>query len=70
MWSRSTIAPSLLQTSCCFTRAWSSSCSMLKEIAAFDSLAEKRFTGIETSPKEIVAVPVGRCAMDSFYAPE
>jgi hypothetical protein len=39
---------------------------MLKEIAAFDSLAEKRFTGIETSPKEIVAVPVGRCAMDSF----
>jgi hypothetical protein len=39
---------------------------MLKEIAAFDSLAEKRFTGIETSPKEIVAAPVGRCAMDSF----
>jgi hypothetical protein len=41
---------------------------MLKETAAFDSLAEKRFTGIETRPKEIVAVPVGRCVIVSrFY---
>src|SRR5512143_3378502 len=69
MWSRSTIAPSLLQTSCCFTRAWSSSCSMLKEMAAFDSLAEKRSTGIETSPKEMVAVAVGLGDMvTGFYA--
>src|SRR5450755_1121879 len=68
MWSRSTIAPSLLHTSCCFTRAWSSSCSMLKEIAAFDSLAENRFTGIETRPKEMVAVPFGLSAMLPFYA--
>jgi hypothetical protein len=36
---------------------------MLKEIAAFDSLAENRFTGIETRPKEMVAVPFGRSAM-------
>lgn len=36
---------------------------MLKEIAALDSLAEKRFTGIETRPKEIVAEPFGRSAM-------
>src|SRR5450756_1350708 len=69
MWSRSTVSPSLVQTSCCFTRAWSASWSMLKEIAAFDSLAEKRFTGIETSPKEIVAVPVGRSAMGHYSTP-
>jgi hypothetical protein len=42
---------------------------MLKEIAAFDSLAENRFTGIETRPKEMVAVPFGRSPIRrQFYA--
>jgi hypothetical protein len=31
---------------------------MLKLIAAEDSLEEKRLTGTETSPKEIVAEPI------------
>jgi hypothetical protein len=30
---------------------------------AFDSAAEYRFTGTETRPKEIVAVPMARAGM-------
>jgi hypothetical protein len=36
---------------------------MLKLMAAEDSLDEKRLTGTETSPKEIVAEPMDRAAM-------
>jgi hypothetical protein len=36
---------------------------MLKLIAAEDSLEEKRLTGTETSPKEIVAEPIDLAAM-------
>jgi hypothetical protein len=36
---------------------------MLKLTAAEDSLEEKRFTGTETSPKEIVAEPIDLAAM-------
>ena len=42
---------------CCFSREPHLVCSMLKLIAAEDSLEEKRLTGTETSPKEIVADP-------------
>jgi DNA ligase D-like protein (predicted 3'-phosphoesterase) len=47
---------------CCFTREphW---CSQLKEICRPDSEVVKSFTGIETSPKEIVAEPSARAAM-------
>jgi hypothetical protein len=36
---------------------------MLKLMAAEDSLEEKRLTGTETSPKEIVAEPMDLAAM-------
>jgi hypothetical protein len=36
---------------------------MLKLMAAEDSLEEKRLTGTETSPKEIVAEPIDRGAI-------
>jgi hypothetical protein len=36
---------------------------MLKLMAAEDSLEEKRLTGTETSPKEIVAEPIDLAAM-------
>jgi bifunctional non-homologous end joining protein LigD len=37
---------------------------MLKEMAADDSVAENSFTGMETSPKEMVPVASGRMAAD------
>jgi hypothetical protein len=36
---------------------------MLKEMLAFDSADVKRFTGTETSPKEIVALAIVRAGM-------
>jgi len=36
---------------------------MLNETLAFDSEDEYRFTGTETSPKEIVAVAIERAGM-------
>jgi hypothetical protein len=36
---------------------------MLKLTVAADSLEEKRLTGTETSPKEIVAEPIVRAGM-------
>jgi len=36
---------------------------MLKEMALFDSEAEKSFTGIETIPNEMVPPPNGRAGM-------
>jgi hypothetical protein len=37
---------------------------MLKLIALEDSLEENRFTGTETSPKEIVAEPIDRAVIE------
>ncbi|MFL5495940.1 MAG: hypothetical protein ACJ8DC_16265 [Gemmatimonadales bacterium] len=39
---------------------------MLKLIAPEDSLEEKRLTGTETSPKEIVAEPIDRAVIEKF----
>jgi hypothetical protein len=39
---------------------------MLKLIEAEDSLEEKRLTGTETSPKEIVAEPMVRAGMEGL----
>jgi hypothetical protein len=41
---------------------------MLKLTVADDSLAEYRDTGTETSPKEMVAVPIARGGMGPIYA--
>ena len=38
-------------------------CSMLNETLAFDSADEKRLTGTETSPNEMVAVPMERAGI-------
>jgi hypothetical protein len=50
--------PSLAQRYCCFSREPHLVCSMLKLTEAEDSLEEKRLTGTDTSPKEIVAEPI------------
>jgi hypothetical protein len=42
---------------------------MLKLTAAEDSLEEKRLTGTETSPKEIVAEAMDLAGMWGFYIP-
>jgi hypothetical protein len=42
---------------------------MLKLMAAEDSLEEKRLTGTETSPKEIVAEPMDLAAMWNLDIP-
>src|SRR5256714_15659260 len=55
---RSTFSPSWEQTYCCFRRAPSFLCSMLKETAAFDSPAAKSCTGTDTRPNETVAEPM------------
>src|SRR5918995_1185750 len=56
--SFSTTVPSPAQMYCCFSRDPHFVCSMLKLTEAEDSLEEKRLTGTETSPKEIVAEPM------------
>ena len=61
--SFSTTVPSLEQMYCCFRREPHVVCSMLKLMAAEDSLEEKRLTGTETSPKEIVAEPMDLAGM-------
>src|SRR5215210_4617960 len=61
--SFSTSEPSLAQMYCCFRREPHLVWIMLKLIALEDSLEEKRLTGTETSPKEIVAEPIDRAAM-------
>ncbi len=51
------------QMYCCRTREPHLPCSMLKEIPAELSAAENSFTGMETSPKEMLAVPIARTLM-------
>jgi hypothetical protein len=43
-------------------RLKSLACNRLKE-TDFDRVAENSFTGIETSPKEILPLPAGRAAI-------
>src|SRR5690606_1293211 len=68
MASRSTTVPSLAQMYCCFSREPQSLCSRLNEIAFADCVALKSFTGIATSPKEIVKEPIERAAMGGTFA--
>src|SRR5581483_881318 len=63
MSSRATGISSLMQMYCCFRREPQALCSMLKEMARLDSVAEYSLTGIDTSPKEIVSEPTERAAM-------
>src|SRR5262245_50017062 len=48
---------------CCFSREPHSLWSMLKEIPVADSAAEYSLTGIDTMPKETVAVAIARGAI-------
>src|SRR5437764_7945213 len=63
MSSRTTGTSSLMQMYCCFSRDPQPLCSRLKEIARLASVAEKSFTGIDTSPNEIVNDAIDRAAM-------
>src|SRR5688572_13760262 len=63
MSSRPTGISSLRHRYCCFRREPQPLCSMLKEMALDDSVAEKSFTGIETNPKETVSEAMERAAM-------
>src|SRR3977135_4499215 len=56
MSSRPTATSSLTQMYCCLSRDPQALCSRLNEIARLASVAEKSFTGIETIPKQTVAV--------------
>jgi len=56
----------LAQIYCCFKREPHLVWIMLKLIAPEDSLEEKRLTGTETSPKEIVAEPIDRAVIETF----
>jgi hypothetical protein len=64
--SFSTTVPSFAQMYCCFRREPHLVWIILKLIAAEDSLEEKRLTGTETSPKEIVAEPMVRAGMEGL----
>src|SRR5207249_4012914 len=63
MSSRATGTSSLMQMYCCFRRDPQALCSRLKEIARLASVAEKSFTGIDTSPNETVNDAIDRAAM-------
>src|SRR5215204_3341346 len=54
---------SLGQTYCCFKRDPHFLWSMLNDMLDLDSEEEYRLTGTETSPNEMVAVPMDRAAM-------
>src|SRR5918992_977983 len=68
MSSFSTMPPSFEQMYCCLRRLPQDLCSMLKLTVAEDSLAEYRDTGTETSPNEMVAVPIARGGICPIYA--
>src|SRR5438093_1449267 len=53
----------IITTYCCLRRDPSALCKRLNEIAWLASVAEKSFTGIETSPKETVSDAMARGAM-------
>src|SRR4029077_8786585 len=63
MSSRSTISLSLGQMYCCLRRVPHFLCSRLKLTAAAVSLEEKRETGTETSPNEMVAEALWRAGI-------
>src|SRR5215212_1837320 len=61
--SRPTTSLSLGQVYCCLSREPHFLWSMLNDTLDFDSAEEYRLTGTETSPNEMVAVPIDRAAM-------
>src|SRR6185295_4351586 len=63
MSSRATGTSSFTQKYCCRSREPQVLCSRLKEIALLASVAEKSFTGIDTSPNEIVKLAIDRAAI-------
>src|SRR6266849_4631692 len=65
MSSRATATSSLTQMYCCLRRDPQALCSRLNEIARLASVAEKSFTGIDTSPNETVNDAIDRAAI--FY---
>src|SRR5262245_7385590 len=69
MSSRGTGTSSFTHRYCCLSRDPHSLCRRLKEIAWLASVAEKSFTGIETSPKETVSDAIARGAMRSLRFP-
>src|SRR5688572_21230811 len=62
MSSRSTMSPSFKQMYCCLSRDPQSLCSRLNEICPVDCVAVNSFTGIATSPNEMVNEPIERGA--------
>src|SRR6516162_9915105 len=63
MSSRSTTVSCFRHTYCCRKRDPQPLCSRLKEIAWEACVAEYSFTGMATSPKEMVSDPIERAAM-------
>src|SRR4029077_11801303 len=66
MSSRATGTSSLMQMYCCFRRDPQVLCSRLKEIARLASVAEKSFTGMDTSPNETVNDAIDRAAISNL----
>ena len=67
MSSRGTTSPEREEISCCLTRAPSFRWIWLNDSALFGSAAEYSLTGIETSPKEMVAADIARAGMVESY---
>src|SRR5688572_12964044 len=63
MSSRATGTSSLMQKYCCLSREPQALCSRLKEMARPASVAENSFTGMDTSPNEMVNEAIDRAAM-------
>src|SRR5712691_11130053 len=63
MSSRATATSSFTQMYCCLSRDPQALCRRLNEMARLASVAEKSFTGIETSPNETVREAIERAAM-------
>jgi hypothetical protein len=62
--SRPTVSLSLMQMYCCLRREPHFLWSMLNDTLDFDSDAEKRQTGTDTRPNEIVALAIERAGME------
>src|SRR5687768_4630467 len=63
MSSRATGTSSFTQKYCCLRREPQALCRRLKEMALLVSVAENSFTGIDTSPNEMVSDAIDRAAM-------
>src|SRR5207248_8647318 len=63
MSSRPTGTSSFTQKYCCLRREPQALCSRLNEMARLASVAEKSFTGMETSPNETVNDAIERAAI-------